>query len=351
MKVNFKIIKKYLESRDSDNERSRIISWFNNLQTEKDLRDKSRIYWDDIPEDIMPENYDESRILGNIYREIKIDENQNKSKNRTLIRTVNFLTKIAAILFIPLIILYVSNTNLRDTQLEQIAYTEIYSPPGARTMFYLPDGSHGWLNGDSYLKFPERFQGNKRNVILKGEAFFDVVTNPEKPFTVSGKYFIIVATGTSFNVSAWDDVPETEVVMVEGKVDVYFTRNNERNKVSSLSPGQLLHFVPSKTGNYIQDVDIEKYISWTEGRLIFREDPFSEVVERLNRWYNVNIVIKNEILESYEYVATFEDETLDEVLRMLTISAPISYRELKRTQKEDGTFSNRTIELYYRPMN
>ena len=139
--------------------------------------------------------------------------------------------------------------------------------------------------------------------------------------------------------------------MLEVKVDVYFTRNNERNKVSSLSPGQLLHFVPSKTGTYIQDVDIEKYISWTEGRLIFREDPFSEVVERLNRWYNVNIVIKNEILESYEYVATFEDETLDEVLKMLTISAPIRYRELKRTQKEDGTFSKRTIELYYRPMN
>jgi ferric-dicitrate binding protein FerR (iron transport regulator) len=217
-------------------------------------------------------------------------------------------------------------------------------------MFYLPDGSNGWLNGDSYLKFPERFQGKTRDVTLKGEAFFDVITNPKKPFVVSSKYLDIVAKGTSFNVSAWDDVPETEVVMVEGKVDVYFTGNNQRKKVTSLSPSQLLHCVPSKTGTYIQDVDIEKYISWTEGRLIFKEDPFSEVVERLNRWYSVNIVIKDKILESYEYVATFEDETLDEILKMLTISAPIRYKELQRTQKEDGTFMKRTIELYYKPM-
>lgn len=349
MKVDYNIIKKYLESRDTNSERSRIISWFNNFQAEKDLREKSRIFWDRIPKDVIPDNYDDSRVLGNIYREIKITENQRKPKTKPLIRVVNFLGKVAAILFIPLVILYVSNIHYGDTQSGEIAYTEIYSPLGARTMFYLPDGSHGWLNGGSYLKFPERFQGKTREVSLKGEAFFDVVTNPKKSFIVSGKYLGILVRGTSFNVRAWEDNAETEIVMVEGNAEVYFNAKDESKKISILSPGQLLHCAEGNSESYIKDVDVEKYISWTKGRLVFRDDPFSEVVKRLNRWYNVNIIIKDEILKSYEYVATFEDETLDEILKMLTLSAPIRYREVKRTQSKDGTFRKRTIELYYKP--
>ena len=70
----------------------------------------------------------------------------------------------------------------------ETAYSEIYSPLGTRTMFYLPDGSSGWLNGGSYLEFPAEFRGKSREVFLKGEAYFDVVTDPKKPFVVKGEH-------------------------------------------------------------------------------------------------------------------------------------------------------------------
>ncbi len=105
---------------------------------------------------------------------------------------------------------------------------KVHSPLGARTIFYLPDGSSGYLNGGASLKFPEKFHGKSRDVSLKGEAYFDVVTNPKKPFVVKGKNLEIVAKGTVFNVSAYDDVPETEVILVEGKLEIFLQNEDEK---------------------------------------------------------------------------------------------------------------------------
>jgi ferric-dicitrate binding protein FerR (iron transport regulator) len=263
---------------------------------------------------------------------------------------MDFLVKAAAVLFIPLLVLYVSRDNIRkNNTVSEVTYSEIYSPMGSRTMFYLPDGSKGWLNGGSYLKYAEGFPGKTRDVILRGEAFFDVKTNPKKPFIVTGKNLDIVATGTSFNVLAREDEAETEIVLVEGKLDIYRNTFKGQELITSSVPGELLHYLPQQTGSFIQKVDVDKYVSWTKGKLVFREDPFADVVKKINRWYNVNILIKDKILESYKYVATFQDETLDEVLKMLAVSAPISYRNLPRKQLADGTFEKRIIELYYKP--
>jgi ferric-dicitrate binding protein FerR (iron transport regulator) len=89
--------------------------------------------------------------------------------------------------------------------------------------------------------------------------------------------------------------------------------------------------------------------SWTEGKLAFRDENFTDVVRKINRWYNVELVIKDEALRSYSYQATFMDETLDEVLKLLHHSAPIVYRDLGRKKRADGTFEKRRIELYYKP--
>jgi len=349
MEINYQIIERYLDGKGAEQERAQIINWFRDLMAEKELREKSRQYWDTIQENISDDKYDESAVLGRIYREIKLQETRERSRHKRIIRVANFFAKVAAVLFIPLLILYISKDDNRKIPDSEITYTEIYSPLGSRTMFYLPDGSKGWLNGGSFLKYQEGFPGKTRSVSLRGEAFFDVKTDPKKPFIVSGKNLNIVARGTSFNVLAWDEIPETEIILVNGKVDITAYRREGQKYISSLAPGELLHYQPESDGSYIQKVDVDKYVSWTKGRLVFRDDPFTDVVKRINRWYNVNIVIKDKILESYKYVATFQDETLDEVLKMLAISAPLNYRNIPRKQLSDGTFEKRTIELYYNP--
>lgn len=349
MKIDYQVIKRYLDGNGTEEDKSQIITWYSNLEAEKELRKKSRQYWEDVPENVTDEEYDETIVLGRIYREIIMKEEHVRSKpKKAFVKMINFMAKAAAILFLPLLALYISKGDNLKYSDSEIIYTSIYSPLGTRTMFYLPDGSKGWLNGGSYLEFAEGFPGKTRGVSLKGEAFFNVKTDAEKPFVVSTKNLNIKAKGTSFNVLAWDDVPETEIVLVEGKLDIYY--HKERHIVS-LAPGKLLRSMPKVSDSYIQKIDVDMHIAWVDGRLVFREDPFLEVVKRINRWYNVNIVIKDEILETYKYVATFQDETLDEILKMLAMSAPISYRNLPRKQLNDGTFEKRTIELYYNPSN
>ncbi len=349
MKINYQILKRYLESKGMETDKSLVTGWFKSLEAEHDLREKSSQYWEEMGEGADFESYNESLVLGKIYREIKHREEQAEPKRSVSIRVIAYFSRIAAVLFIPLLLWHVATRNERRLAGSQDTYTGIYSPLGSRTMFYLPDGSKGWLSGGSYLEYPERFPGKTRNVSLTGEAFFDVKTNPKKPFVVSVKNLHVVAKGTSFNVIAWDDVPEAEIVLAEGKLDIYHQTTEGQKRLASLIPGELLHCMPEVSESYIQKADVGKYISWTEGKLVFRDDPFTDVVKRINRWYNVNIVIKDEILETYSYVATFQDETLDEVLKMLAISAPIWYKNIPRKQHNDGTFEKRTIELFYKP--
>jgi transmembrane sensor len=349
MKIDFTVIKRYLDDKGTEMDKSRIADWFNFFEFEHELREKSLQYWEEMKVADDVKDYDESLILGRIYREIKLKETQASPKYGTSAKLVGFLAKIAAVLFIPLLLWHVSTTKHSKLSKKEITYIEIYSPIGSRTMFYLPDGSKGWLNGGSYLKYPDQFTGRSRDVRLKGEAFFDVKTNPKKPFIVSSKHLVINAKGTAFNISAWEDELEVEVVLVEGKLDIFHRSKNEQKWLTSLNPGHLFHSVPTTEGSYIQNTDAAKHISWTEGKLIFRDEPFIDVVARINRWYNVNLVIKDDILESYRYVATFQDESLDEVLKMLAISAPIHYKELPRKQLIDRTFEKRTVLLYYNP--
>lgn len=348
MKINYQIIKQYLDSKGTTIEDiSQVTDWFNQSDAEVELLEKSRQYWDGVPEDIADEKYDESIILGKIYRAIKIKESFKKSRNKTLGRIFNIVTKIAAILLIPLLVLYIAKDNHEKSSLSNITYTEIYSPLGSRTMFYLPDGSKGWLNSGSYLKFPEGFPGKTRSVNLKGEAYFEIMPDSKKPFIVSGKNLDIIARGTTFNVLALEEESEIKIALVEGAIDIYYNNNNEQKSIASLTPGQLLSYNTGTSESYVQEVDLGKYISWTKGKMVFRDDLLIDVVKYINRWYNVNIIIKDKILESYRYVATFQDETLDELLKMLTLSSPIRYKDLARQQLPDGSFKKRTIELYY----
>jgi transmembrane sensor len=135
---------------------------------------------------------------------------------------------------------------------------------------------------------------------------------------------------------------------VEGELEVKCMNCQNKILSSTLSAGQLFNYDFENLNFTQKNVDTEKYTAWTLGKLIFADDSFNDVVKRLNRWFNVNIVIKGNVLKSYKYVASFQDESLDEILKMLEYSAPIRYREIIRKQDEDGTFQKRTIYLYYK---
>ena len=350
-KVKPHIIKRYLDGTGTKGDKEMIVSWFSNFETDTELRRFYKTYWDEMPVSEKLDGYNEEHILGKIYHQIKIEESnaQVKSVKHGLTkRVLNILTRVAAVLFVPLTIFILLNKDRLATTDSNIAWSEIYAPMGTLIQFSLPDGSTGYLNAGSSIRFASVFKGKTRDVALNGEAYFDVVTNPQKPFVVSGKNIRVVAYGTSFNVDAYSEDLFNKVTLVRGKVEVLGENREGIESLGMLTPGQMCLFNNENlTAQFVQ-VDASKITSWKDGKLVFINEPLGEVVKKLNRRYSVNIVINDEQLKNYSYLATFEDETLDQALQLLKLSAPIEIKEKEREKRPDGSLGERNIELYFK---
>ena len=246
--------------------------------------------------------------------------------------------KVAAILLLPLLI-YTSIDLFFRYFHQETAWAEIYSPNGARTQFSLPDGTRGWLNSNTKLKYPLDFKEN-RHLDLTGEAYFEVTHNKRSPFVVSTQNIDIMVLGTVFSVSAINGENTTEVVLEKGKVAV---ENQETKLLTNLEPDEKLIFNNKNKEFQTMVVNAQQYNSWKDGLLVFRNEPLSEVFKRLSRWYNVKITIEDQQINRYKYRATFRDEPIEEVIRLIAITVPIEYVIQKRTIEDQGVYAIKEI--------
>lgn len=259
------------------------------------------------------------------------------------------LGKIAAVLLIPLLIYSVwvslDRSNLRDAYqrlTSQWAEQEVsvIAPVGTRTVVDLPDGSKAWLNAGSSLNYPAAFRKDARKVEITGEAFFQVQKGTS-PFIVKNPGPEIRVYGTAFNVNAYPDETIVTVALAEGKISLL-----TGGKEQVLHPGQVSTF-DKRTGNLqIKEEQIERYICWREGKSIFRDTPLSVILRQLQRQYNVEISLEKPELGNYKYMATFQNENLDQILELLKLSAPVTYRYEKGSLGRDGNWKKGKITVY-----
>jgi transmembrane sensor len=297
---------------------------------------------------------------------------------RKKIRFLDFFQKAAAILILPLLFGSIYTIHKQGQRTETAMVREISTNYGIRNKFNLPDGTTVWLNSGSRLRFPGTFSGQKREVYLVGEACFEVSKDATRPFYVNLGEISVKATGTTFNVSAYPGENTFETSLLSGKVDLVKTVSKRKEiVVCHMQPKQLAIF--DKTDDHVEVKDesdeeaemknpatdktadaqrIEpilpkavshnKHTSWITGKLVFRNDPMVEVIRQLGRWYNVDIRLQDTILYDFQYTATFENETLDQVLDLLVLSAPIEYSVLSRKAGNDYTYSKKLVTIRLR---
>lgn len=220
---------------------------------------------------------------------------------------------------------------------------EISTEPGSRSRVQLPDGSLVWLNAGSKLVYKKEFGQNIREVELKGEGFFDVVKNKEKPFIIHTNTIDIKVLGTAFNVKAYPQDKTTETSLIRGSIEVSVKKRP--NEKIILSPNEKLivknaDVITTTVVNHSNVLKPEIAISqlkldpkdssiaetqWVENRLVFRNESFSDIATRLERWYDVNINIKDEELESLRLSGTFDNETIDQALQGLAFTKGFHY--------------------------
>ena len=170
-------------------------------------------------------------------------------------------------------------------------YNMIRTPLGGEYALTLSDGTRVWLNAMSELRYPVAFGGDTREVELRGEAYFDVAEDENKPFVVRTDEFSVRVLGTSFNISAYADSPLALTTLCSGHVRLTDCMNprNERD----LLPGEQLSFHRESRKMEIRNVDTDVFVSWREGFFQFDNHTVEEVFMILQRWYNVQVFYAN----------------------------------------------------------
>jgi transmembrane sensor len=345
-KMTQELLSKFLNDQCTDEELKKVIQWVKNDAPNNYGRNLGSEDWKNFQEDIhLLEKEQYNSMLQKIHQKII---SGNRIENKPLLRISAWLTKAAAILLLPvlgilfylLINQWAEFSKSADLMADSL---QIVTPIGSRSVVQLSDGSQVYLNHGSKIKYPQKFTGKTREVILSGEGYFIVARDPDKPFYVKTGKLSIKALGTEFNVFAYPGDELTATTLVNGKVAVEQALPGGKIKsVATLIPGQHLVYHPG-TGNIeLTNGNTEKYIAWKEGKLIFDNEPISSVADKLNRMFNVDIEIADNI-KDYTYTVTLVDEPLFQILDLMKIATPVKYKVIPRRKLSDGTFSRQKI--------
>lgn len=343
---------KYLKNQCTESELNEVLRWVNTDSLNEEGKKWILEDWNSYQEtDSLEDNEKFTAIFDKIQK--KIDHgNQKKSatasKTITLSVFTSWITKAAAILLIPVLSFLIYTLSEKKIESDKYAKLtdslEVIAPMGSRTVVQLSDGSVVHLNYGSKIKYPQFFSGNTRDVALTGEGFFEVAHNHEKPFIVKAGNLKIKAVGTTFNVLAYPDDDVIETTLVNGKVILAKVETGASKTIGAMTPGQHVNYNLETGAMTSSEGTIEKYISWKDGKLIFEDTPILQVAERLSRMFNVDFEIRNDI-KDYIYTVTLMDESLTQILDLITIATPVDYKMLPRKKLPDGTFSKQKIIL------
>ena len=197
-------------------------------------------------------------------------------------------------------LLLVSARSLKYRDIDSPDATEIFHtleiPRGGEYLLTLSDGTMIYLNSESTLSFPVKFQGKERKVYLTGEAYFKVAKNTEHPFVVTAGELEVLVTGTTFGVRAYKDEKDIQTTLESGQVTV-----RVEGKSVKLVPNKQVLFNKLTMGVEVRDVDVDLYLAWADGRLVYDNCPLEKILTDLGRWYNIDVFYSRDELRSYQF--------------------------------------------------
>jgi len=287
--------------------------------------------------------------LSAIHHQINILENGWKPVTNRWALT-GLLVKIAAALLLPVMVvsLWYFFSSRKPYQGKD-TYITISTPAGSKIKTELPDGTIVWQNSGSTLKYPKNYTRRNRQVIMAGEAFFDVKPDQLHPLYVTTPNLRVKVMGTRFNITDYEGENTSVVVLESGKIMAGKLYPDSPAEFP-LVPGDMFLSHGIKGVTISHHIDVEKYTSWINGKLVFRNDPLEEIMKRLSRWYNVEIVVNDPMgkFRNLPFTMTIENESLPQILEYLRHAAPLKIREEKQVLKADASFNIHRYILEYR---
>jgi ferric-dicitrate binding protein FerR (iron transport regulator) len=303
---------KYITGKATPGEIQQVEAWLRQSEENRDYFMYYEEIWKNSPTATMP-GFDTSAAWDKV--NARIENNAGKKSKMNL----GFL-KMAASVIIVLGAGYLAYMLFAPgkAQIELATVTTA----GTKKEITLSDGTRVWLNRSSTLTFPEEFTGNTREVKLEGEAFFDVTGNPRQPFIVKTGNSYTKVLGTRFNVRArYKGI--TEVAVEEGKVALAAGDPAKENIKVTLTAGDKGKYARDKNELTKTKIESMNYDAWRTGILKFQNTDLKTAIEDIGSYYEVDIRVENEELKGRVFTSTFEDRSLDEVLKILELTLDV----------------------------
>lgn len=292
---------KYIKGETTPEEREKVVRWL-----------------DEDPEHIH--QYRSLRKLYDISLWSPIEESQQEEKQTRTLKPVwiEFL-KVAAVILVT----FLGTKAFFDWKEDPVKMQTVIVPAGQRAELLLADGTKVWLNSRSKLKFPDRFQKDARNVELDGEGYFEVTHKEEAPFTVHTSRYDVKVLGTEFNVKAYNSKNQFEASLLKGSVEV---SNMNKSQVVRLRPDEQ---VISDGSQLIRSVILDKnYFRWKEGLLCLDDESIGGLIDKLELYYDVKIIVQQASLMKYHYSGKFRiSDGVEHVLKVLQLKHKFTYIE------------------------
>ena len=312
MDFDYKILAKYITNELTLEEQARLREWSSLSE------DNTRLLEEVIQMRMLKKfNFDTEKektelALASIHSIIS------KKSVRSIVRP---LFKYVAILFVVVLSATLGWYILNPAE----SYVSIVVKPGeAVKKIILEDGSVVWLNSSSTLRVPESFSFRKRVVSLEGEAFFDITKHKGSSFRVQTEYVDVKVLGTSFNLNTHTENNELKAVLVSGKISL---QNKEEKEILRMSPSEMVTYNPLRNEYSIETVNTNISSAWHLNQMTFENSTLREIVNKLSMIYDVNINLESKELADRRYRCVINrEETLEEVLDILKLLAPINYR-------------------------
>lgn len=225
---------------------------------------------------------------------------------------------------------YLVFTNKSDaTFTQKIEYT---SERGSVSTIHLEDGSAIWLSSGSKIVLNKNAAG-EMSAQLNGEAYFDMVSDPKRKFTVDLGYFKVKDIGTKFDIRAYRDEAVVCAALVDGQIDLY---KSGGEPVLSMKPGEYLQFDKQTNHTTVSNQDPSIATAWKDGKFVFIDKTLAEICHELGNWYNLQIIIENKSLANTKYTSVIKrTTTVKLVLEMLSLTDKINYKITDRKEGSD----------------
>ncbi|MDR1402176.1 MAG: FecR family protein [Tannerellaceae bacterium] len=307
----------YFSGQTTEQEKKELLQWLEADEANKKIMAEMTDWWaiSHTPLFVSDRKADFRKYFGDL---IQTGQTQRKQKAFGF----SLLGRMAAVALLLLLIgvtAYYTGKNTQTISRETVSY-ETVVPFGSKTKVILPDKSILWINAGSTVKYSDNRVDNQREVLLEGEAYFEVAPDVLKPFIVKTGNLDVKVLGTSFNVRAYNDEQTIDVALITGKVDVYLNKANNEYGNAKLTPNQMLSYNKETNDMRIAAVHSSDYSAWKDSQFKFSEQSFTRIARDLERRHNIEIDINSDYLKKEIFTGSFSDNhTLIDILKEIDV--------------------------------